>query len=225
MSSLSLYTNSCIVNQLKDKCSLAAGDSASYRTLQRHNNNSNTAAGSGSPLSWWQLVEVKVPSWPRRHRTASQLRFRTWAARETGELLKTWKQLIWRIPSCIATNWKSSRNLACRFINLNTDTFPFPEKAITVSQPVKACSPGKACSPSKLLWCLLTLNPSILSLIWSGTAYFVVNYTNTFLPGDHDQRASWRTCATHFWRQTTSFETQNVHIFPFVYPHDMFLRL
>ena len=27
-----------------------------------------------------------------------------------------------------------------------------------------------------MLWALLTLNSSILSLIWSGTAYFVVNY-------------------------------------------------
>ena len=76
-----------------------------------------------------------------------------------------------------------------------------------------------------MLWPLLTLNSSILSLIWSGTAYFVVNYTNTFLPGDNDRRASWRTCETHFWRQTTSLETQNVHIFPFVNLHDMFLRL
>ena len=50
-----------------------------------------------------------------------------------------------------------------------------------------------------MLWPLLTLNSSILRLIWSGTAYFVVNYTNTFLPGDHDRRARWRTCATHFF--------------------------
>ena len=36
------------------------------------------------------------------------------------------------------------------------------------------------------------LNSSILSLIWSGTAYFVVNYTNTFLPGNSDRRASFK---------------------------------
>ena len=32
----------------------------------------------------------------------------------------------------------------------------------------------------KLLWLFLMVNISILSLIWSGTAYFVANYTNTF---------------------------------------------
>ena len=33
-----------------------------------------------------------------------------------------------------------------------------------------------------MLWPLLTLNSSILSLIWSGTAYFVVNYTVKHFP-------------------------------------------
>ena len=71
---------------------------------------------------------------------------------------------------------------------------------------------------------LLTLNSSVLSLIWSGTAYFVVNYK--YFP-------TWRPRSTSesknvcnpFWRQTTSLEAQNVHIFPFVNLHDMFLRL
>ena len=55
-----------------------------------------------------------------------------------------------------------------------------------------------------MLWPLLTLNWSILSLIWSGTAYFVVNYK-------------------HFptWRPRSTSELANV-CNPFLAPNDKF---
>ena len=57
----------------------------------------------------------------------------------------------------------------------------------------------------KLLWLFLMLNSNILSFIRSGTAYFVVNYTNTFLPGDRDRKANWRTWATYFYEMNSRF--------------------
>jgi len=40
-------------------------------------------------------------------------------------------------------------------------------------------------------------------------AYFVVNDTTIFLPGESDRRASCRTRATHFWDQIKSLKIQN----------------
>ena len=63
------------------------------------------------------------------------------------------------------------------------------------------------------------LNSNTLSLIWSGTAYFVVNYTCTFLPSDSDRRARCRTWATHFWHgwrngeEFTKFIFIRIHCF------------
>ena len=122
------------------------------------------------------------------------------------------KRFAWR--HCI--HWPYSQNWAAAKTNLS-----YRKITITVFFFVA----NKKYRLLKLLWCLLTLNSSILSLIWSGAAYFVVNYTNTFLLGDGDQQASWWTWATHFWRQTKSLETQNVLFFPFLNLHNMLLRL
>lgn len=122
------------------------------------------------------------------------------------------KRFAWR--HCI--HWPYSQNWAAAKTNLS-----YRKITITVFFFVA----NKKYRLLKLLWCLLTLNSSILSLIWSGAAYFVVNYTNTFLLGDGDQQASWWTWATHFWRQTKSLETQNVFFFPFLNLHNMLLRL
>ena len=99
------------------------------------------------------------------------------------------------------------------------------EKAERLPKPTCSIEKSRQQSFSSQLTKNIDSISSILSSIWSGTAYFVISYTNTFLPGDHDRRTSWRTWATHIWRQTTSLETQNVHIFPFVNLHDMFLQL
>ena len=48
----------------------------------------------------------------------------------------------------------------------------------------------------KLLWPLLIVNVRIPGLIWRGTAYFVRNNTTT-----------------HFWRQISTLETQNIAYF------------
>ena len=122
------------------------------------------------------------------------------------------KRFAWR--HCI--HWPYSQNWAAAKTNLS-----YRKITITVFFFVA----NKKYRLLKLLWCLLALNSSILSLIWSGAAYFVVNYTNTFLLGDGDQQASWWTWATHFWRQTKSLETQNVLFFPFLNLHNMLLRL
>ena len=64
------------------------------------------------------------------------------------------------------------------------------------------------------------LNSRILALglIWGGRAYFVVNKTPIFLPGEWRQRSKSELPNTgdHFWRQIKSLKTLNVHIFPFV---------
>ena len=71
------------------------------------------------------------------------------------------------------------------------------------------------------------LNSRILGLIWRGRAYFVVNKTTIFLPGEwrqrsktrskRDQRASCQTRATHFWRQIKSLKKSNVQISPLLF--------
>ena len=118
------------------------------RLLQRHDNNSNTSTGAGSPLiqlttslsssrlhpcpagegicMWlwrlqhqiaaWQLalsqilrrVSMNGGNWLESSLGAEEaisqvidiFRSRIWAVHEPGELLKTWKQLIWHIPIC-----------------------------------------------------------------------------------------------------------------------------
>ena len=45
--------------------------------------------------------------------------------------------------------WNSSLNFTCRFVNLNADSFPYPEKALTLSYPVKACNPGRPLQSSE----------------------------------------------------------------------------
>ena len=66
----------------------------------------------------------------------------------------------------------------------------------------------------KFLLLFLMLNSRILGLIWRGTAYFVVNNTTIFLPGDSDRRVSCRTRATHFWRQIKSLEIVELLLLP-----------
>ena len=67
---------------------------------------------------------------------------------------------------------------------------------------------------------MLLLLLLIPSLIWLGTAYFVLNKAAIILPGGTRRSTSelaCRTPATHFWRQIKSLETQNVsYIFQFL---------
>ena len=72
-----------------------------------------------------------------------------------------------------------------------------------------------------MLCLLLMLNSRILGLIWRGRAYFVVNETTIFLPGEWRQRSKTElpkrtTNFSDFWRQIKSLKTSNVQIYPFV---------
>ena len=69
-----------------------------------------------------------------------------------------------------------------------------------------------------MLCLLLMLNSRILGLIWRGRAYFVVNETTIFLPGEWRQRSKSELPkrTTSFWLQIKSLKTSNVQIYPFV---------